>query len=141
VANQQILGKASAVLGEEALDVVMVQKRPKVAILALIILMAPMVLELGLFLIVMAFGVAGVVYSVVTEYRVIASTPTRLVLMKLDKISIRGRPNAVECDIDPSEIRLADTPGLNRVVFVRGQKYVMSRIFVSRLETMLARSS
>lgn len=137
MANEQLLGKASAVLGERALDVVMVQHRPKSTLLALLILWAPIVLNLGLLPILMAGGVAAIVYSLLTDYRFIASTPTRLVVLKVDKLSIRGRPSAIDSDIDPADIQLADTPGINRVVFLRGKKYVMSRVFVSRLRAML----
>lgn len=137
MANGQLLGKASEVLGEQARDVVLLQNRPKTALLALLVLWAPIVLNLGLLPIVMAAGAAGVLYSVLTNYRAIASTPTRLVLMKVDKISVRARPSEIECELVPSDVELTDKAGINRTVLVKGQKYILSRVLVGRLQTML----
>ena len=140
MAKRQLLDRASQIIGEQAIDVIFVQNRPKSALAVFAIVAIPAALGLNLLWMALAGGVAGLGYTALTDYRFIASTPTRLVLLSAVKWSLTARPHEVEGDLQPSDIQLTDKAGINRVVLVKGQQYILSRIFVSRLETMLARS-
>ena len=143
MANKMIMQSVEQVLGHPAQDAVLIVHRKRWAIplffgilvIAYVIVNA---IKPGVLGGALAGGCAGASLALSQQYRFIARSGDHLVLLASKRWIARA--TAIIREIHPNEVQTVHTPGVNKTIMVDNTRYVVSRLFTSRLETLLGRS-
>jgi hypothetical protein len=142
MAKKAIMQSVEQVLGHPAEDAVLIvhRKRWALPVFFAIFLVAYVVINAikpGVLGAAVAGGCAGASLALAQQYRFIARSGNKLMLLSSKRWLARA--DGIIREIHPNEVVTVKTPGINKTIAIENTRYVVSRIFVSRLENLLGR--
>jgi hypothetical protein len=143
MATKAVMQSVEKVLGHSAQDAVLIvhRKRWALPVFFAIFLVAYLVVNAikpGVIGSAIAGGCAGASLAFAQQYRFIARSGNHLLLLSSKRWLARA--TAVIREIHPNEVVTNKTPGINKTITIDGTRYAVSRLFTSRLETLLGRA-
>jgi hypothetical protein len=142
MANQAVMRSVEKVLGHPAQDAVLIVHRKRWALPASFIVFVVLYFALNavkrsVFSAGLAGGCTGLTLVLAQQYRFLARSGSRLLLLSSNRWFARA--TSVIREVQPDEVVTVKSPGVNKTITIDNTRYVVSRLFTSRLEKLLGR--